>query len=117
MYKSILPLYTVTVPSDEEIEQQLDEIPFRYQTHNWAFSRNQPGFNLLSKLHTIKVPTLVMVGKQDWITPVEASEDIAREISQSRLVIFEHSGHAPQLEEPEAYYSTVRKFLAEVLPR
>lgn len=116
MYKSILPLYTVTMPTDEEVERRLDAVPFRYQTHNWAFAKNQPNFDIVSQLHTIKVPTLVMVGREDWITPVAASQDIAREIPNSKLVIFEHSGHGPQSEETDKYYATVRSFLSEVLP-
>lgn len=116
LYRAILPLYTVSPPSDAEVRRQIDAIPFRYETHNWAFSRNQPAFNVLDRLATITVPTLVMVGRKDWITPVAASEEIARAIAGSRLTIFEHSGHSPQLEEPERFYEAVRAFLAEVLP-
>jgi len=51
---------------------------------------------------------LVTVGRYDWITPVAASETIADLIPNSELVIFEQSGHAPQLEEPEKFQKTVR---------
>lgn len=111
---AIQPLYrAVRDPAAEQAA--LARIPFRYETHNWAFSRNQPAFNLLPRLGEIRVPTLVTVGRHDWICPVEASEEIAAGIPGARLVVFEHSGHSPQVEEPEAYLALVRDFLDQVL--
>lgn len=109
-YAMIQPLYTVKRDPAEEA-RKLAQIPFRYQTHNWAFSQNQPHYNLVPRLGEIKVPTLVTVGRHDWITPLEASQEIAAGIPQSELVVFEHSGHAPQVEERELYLQTVRNFL------
>ena len=62
------------------------------------------------------VPTLVTVGRTDWITPVECSEKIAGLMPDARLVVFEHSGHSPQIEEADAWTATVRAFLDEVYP-
>jgi proline-specific peptidase len=115
MYRAILPLYWVE-STPEQLEAHLNSITFRYETHNWAFSINQPKFNLVHRLKDIKVPTLVLVGRHDWITPLEASEEIAREIPNSRLVVFERSGHSPQIEERDKFLTEVRRFLAEVLP-
>jgi proline iminopeptidase len=114
-YAMIQPLYRVDYDPAQGASE-LERIPFRYQTHNWAFSRNQPDFNLVPQLSSIRVPTLVTVGRHDWITPVESSLEIAREIPGSRLRIFENSGHSPQIEEHGPYLELVRDFLAEVLP-
>lgn len=110
-YAMIQPLYTVGYDPAEG-EKRLAAIPFRYETHNWAFSRNQPTYDLTARLPEIRVPTLVTVGRHDWITPLEASEEIAASIPDSELVVFEHSGHSPQLEENERYLAVVRDFLA-----
>ena len=109
-YAMIQPLYTVERDPEREA-RQLAKIPFRYQTHNWAFSRNQPGYDLVPRLGEIQVPVLVTVGRHDWITPLEASEELAAHLPNSELVIFEHSGHSPQAEEPERFLETVRTFL------
>ena len=61
-------------------------------------------------IELITVPVLVTVGRHDWITPVVASEDIAREIPNSTLVIFENSGHSPHREENEKYLKLLRDF-------
>jgi proline iminopeptidase len=57
----------------------------------------------------------VTVGRDDWITPVACSETIASLIPDARLVVFEKSGHSPQIEEAEAFQELVRGFLAEAL--
>jgi proline-specific peptidase len=113
MYSAILPLYWIN-STPEQLEAHLRSITFRHETHNWAFSRNQPHYNLVDQLKNIHVPTLVLVGRHDWITPLEASEEIAREIPNSRLVVFDHSGHSPQVEERDKFLSEVRLFLSEV---
>ncbi len=113
-YAMIQPLYTVERDLEKEAAQ-LARIPFRYQTHNWAFSRNQPGYDLVSRLPELTVPVLVTVGRHDWITPLEASEELAAALPNSELVVFEHSGHSPQSEEHGLYLKTVREFLARHL--
>jgi proline iminopeptidase len=84
---------------------------FRAETHNAAFSTAVPAYDLRDRLHEIRVPTLIVVGRHDWITPVEASEEMAAGIPGAELVIFEHSGHSPQLEESERFLAVVRDFL------
>ena len=68
-------------------------------------------------LHTIKAPTLVTVGRTDWVTPVSSSQIIADGIPNSRLVIFEKSGHSPQTEEYDLFQEVQRKFIADYLPQ
>lgn len=114
-YAAIQPLYAVNF-DPARAEEHLSRIRFRHETHNWAFSRNQPNFDLVARLTEIRVPTLVICGRHDWITPLEASEEIAREIPGARLVVFDHSGHGPQTEEPERFHQVVRDFLREVVP-
>lgn len=111
-FAMIQPLYNVDYDPDEG-KKRLDAIPFRYKTHNWAFSRNQPTFDITEKLRAVQTPTLVTVGRHDWITPLEASEELASVLPNSELVVFEHSGHSPQLEEQERYLAVVRDFLAQ----
>lgn len=113
-FAMIQPLYTVERDPAAEAER-LARIPFRYETHNWAFARNQPTYDLVSRLPEITVPVLVTVGRHDWITPLEASEELAAHLPKGELVVFGRSGHSPQLEEQALYLQTVRKFLARHL--
>lgn len=111
-FAAIQPLYRVQ-PDPAADAERLQAIVFRYQTHNYAFSRNTRTYDVRSRLGTIQVPTLVMCGRHDWITPIDQSEFMAEHIPGAKLVVFEHSGHGPMSEENEAYLATVRAFLGQ----
>lgn len=116
LIRMIMPLYTVE--SDPEAEaERVAAMRLHYQTHNFAFSKNQPAYDVSGRLGEIEIPVLVTVGRHDWITPLAASEEIAAGIPGAELVIFEHSGHGPQNEERELWLETVRGFLARHVPR
>ncbi|WP_456362490.1 alpha/beta fold hydrolase [Pseudomonas syringae] len=51
-------------------------------------------------LEQIRVPTLIMVGEDDQITPVEEAQFMHRHIAGSRLVVIAECGHLPPLEHP-----------------
>ncbi|MEV4536012.1 alpha/beta hydrolase [Asanoa sp. NPDC049518] len=112
-WREILPLYDHVYDPAKVIEK-VEATPYRYQTHNFAFSVNIPNYDIKDQLHRITCPTLVTVGRDDWITPVASSEVIASLIPNARLVVFEKSGHSPQVEEAELWRQTVRGFLREV---
>lgn len=57
------------------------------------------------------VPTLVIVGRHDFITNVAMAEEIARDIPNARLKIFEHSGRFALVEEPEKFYRLIKEFV------
>jgi proline iminopeptidase len=112
-WAEILPLYDHELDW-EKVRQRVENTPYRYATHNFAFAVNQPNYDIKPLLPRISCPTLVTVGRHDWITPVECSETIVKLIPNARLVIFEHSGHSPQVEEAELFQRVVREFLAGV---
>ncbi|WP_349866860.1 alpha/beta hydrolase [Leifsonia sp. WHRI 6310E] len=111
----ILPLYDF-VYDPEAVERKVAATPYRYEAHNYAFSQNLPNYDLKGALPGISAPTLVTVGRTDWITPVSCSETIVSLIPGARLAIFEKSGHSPQIEEAEEWTATVRGFLHQVAP-
>jgi proline iminopeptidase len=112
-WREILPLYD-HVYDPAAVEAKVQASFYRYETHNFAFAVNQPQYDIKAKLPRISCPTLVTVGRDDWITPVRSSETITDLIPDARLVVFEKSGHSPQIEEAELWRQTVRNFLSEV---
>ncbi len=112
-WREILPLYDRDY-DPVRVEEVVQRTPYRFATHNFAFAVNQRQYDLTGRLREITCPTLITVGRHDWITPVECSEVIAQGIAGSRLAIFEESGHSPQAEEAELWLATVRGFLDEV---
>lgn len=111
----ILPLYDFDY-DPTAAARKAAATPYRYRAHNYAFSKNLPHYDLKPLLPQVSVPLLITVGRHDWITPVTCSETIARLVPQSELAVFEKSGHSPQIEEADAWTSTVRDFLHRSVP-
>jgi len=109
-WRGILPLYDHAY-DPAATERKAQATSYHYATHNAAFGVNMREYDLTGRLGEIACPTLVVVGRHDWRTPVQASQTIADGIPGAELVVFEESGHSPQLEEPEKFQSVVRDFL------
>ena len=64
-------------------------------------------------LATIDVPTLVMVGEEDGLTPPALHAEMAAAIPDSRLVVIPAAGHMSPLEAPAAFNAAFGDFLNE----
>lgn len=64
-------------------------------------------------LARITVPTLVLCGREDLLTPLERHEEMAALIPNARLVVIEHCGHMTTLERPEAVNAAMRTWLSD----
>ena len=62
------------------------------------------------KLDSIRAPTLILHGRQDPI-PLASSEAAAKAMAAT-LVAIDDSGHVPYVEQPQALFSAIRRFLA-----
>ncbi|CAB4664888.1 MAG: alpha/beta fold hydrolase [Actinobacteria bacterium] len=114
-WAELIPLYDFEY--DPEVSSARVEAGiYRHEAHNWCFQHNTPIYDLKPALPNVLCPTLVTVGRTDWVTPVASAETIASLIPNSRLVIFEKSGHSPQFEEAELFQQTMRDFIADYLP-
>ncbi len=70
-------------------------------------------YNTLPRLHEIGSPTLLVVGRDDFICPPSQAQRMQAHIPQARLVVFEHSGHFPWIEEPALFIQTVKEWLEQ----
>lgn len=67
--------------------------------------------DLRPHLREIRVPTLVIVGRHDFITNVAMAQEMIKHIPNARLEIFEDSGHFALVEEPEKFYRVIKEFV------
>lgn len=63
------------------------------------------------RIQEICCPTLVMVGKQDILTPVTFSQRLVQLIPHAQLVVMENCGHGLLIESPHAVTAKILNFL------
>ena len=62
-------------------------------------------------LPKIKCPTIVVCGRDDAATPLCLSEEIAKAIPGSKLIVIDQCGHLITLEKPQETNAILRKWL------
>lgn len=63
-------------------------------------------------LGAIRVPTLVLCGRDDALTPIDRHEEMASMIPGAKLEIVERCGHLATLEQPDAVNDALRRWLS-----
>lgn len=71
-------------------------------------------FDVMSRLSEISVPTLVLCGREDKLTPVKYSEYLQQSIPNAQLKVIERAGHMVMLEQPEALNDALRQFCRDL---
>ena len=66
-----------------------------------------------ASLSSIKVPTLILVGEHDTLTPPAAAQAMKEKISKSELVTLRNAAHMSNLENHEAFNQALKKFLSK----
>jgi 3-oxoadipate enol-lactonase len=64
-----------------------------------------------SRLSEIKIPTLILVGREDKITPISAARLMHDSIKHSVMVVIEHAGHVTNLENPSDFNYQLKQFV------
>jgi 3-oxoadipate enol-lactonase len=67
-----------------------------------------------TKLTDIKVPVLIMVGKEDILTPPESAIQIQKRIKGSVLNILDHAGHLSNIENSKEFNFQLSRFVGSV---
>jgi pimeloyl-ACP methyl ester carboxylesterase len=65
-------------------------------------------------LAAVRVPTLIMVGTEDTITPVSDAQSMHRAIPGSRLVTIHGVGHMSNMEAPGEFNAALTEFLQDL---
>ncbi len=90
-----------------------DGVRYSAGAFNRGFFECLPAFNTSVDIGSVEVPTLILSGRHDWITPVEqGSQRLASAMPNARMVVFEESGHFPFIEEHDDFVDTVRSWLS-----
>jgi 3-oxoadipate enol-lactonase len=67
-----------------------------------------------SKLKDFNVPTLIIVGKEDKVTPINAAQLLHENIEESFICVLDHAGHLSNIENPAEFNNQLEEFVSTV---
>lgn len=76
-----------------------------------AIAKSAQRHNMAKEVSLIQVPTLLIWGLNDTITPPHVAHEFNRLIKKSELHFIDQCGHAPMMEHPEEFNIKLKKFL------
>ena len=69
-------------------------------------------FDIMNQVERIDLPTLILCGNEDEMTPVKYSQFLHQRIKGSRLEILPSAGHMVMMESPVAVNEKIKEFIA-----
>ncbi|HSF79866.1 MAG TPA: alpha/beta fold hydrolase [Anaerolineales bacterium] len=80
----------------------------------FGYSELLNGWTVMDRLGEIKVPTLVVAGRYDFLFPPEHQAILADRLPNARLELIERAGHNPQMEQTAEVLRIIKDFLADM---
>ena len=68
---------------------------------------------MLNELANVRVPTMIIWGRDDAITPPHVAEEFCNNIPKAELAFIDECGHSPPIEQPEAFARLLHAFLSD----
>ncbi|MBL7720201.1 MAG: alpha/beta fold hydrolase [Flavipsychrobacter sp.] len=110
--KTELTFYDPKVASKELVDEVFDIVNNRLKAIKIiSLAKSAIRHNLGEELQDIKVPTCLIWGKNDTITPPMVAEEFHKLISTSELHWVDKCGHAPMMEVPVEFNAILSAFL------
>ena len=112
--RAITPFFFTSIENLEKNRDVFDKLTLSFEAQRGEGLSDQSSADLEKYLPALKIPALVIVGRDDFICPPSASEYLHREIACSKLLILENAGHFPWLERPEQFFGGIQAFLPKI---
>ncbi len=71
-------------------------------------------FDVMNSIHKVRLPTWILVGEDDQLTPVKYARYLHETIEGSRLAVVPRAGHLAMMEKPEEFNRLLAEFLTEL---
>jgi pimeloyl-ACP methyl ester carboxylesterase len=97
-------------PTEEQLDILLKN---RFTATKFGWQPRWYNPDLEKWLHRLKLPTLVVWGKDDKIFPHDYADLWMKRLPQARLLKYERCGHVPQVEQMDKLLPELRAFLKE----
>jgi pimeloyl-ACP methyl ester carboxylesterase len=107
-------VYGGVVGRDPDIQEQLSRSRSIHPPHPYGYFlqlAGGSGWSSLEFLSDIVQPTLILVGTDDPLVPVDAARQVAQAIPNATLTVMDRSGHLLLLDEPARTAADIERFL------
>ena len=116
--KTEVTFYDPKMATEELVDEVLEITTSRIKVIKvLALAKSAIRNNLGEELHKIKLPTLLIWGNDDIITPPFVGEEFHKLIPNSELHFINKCGHAPMMEVPDEFNIILSAFLNKVSPK
>ena len=72
-------------------------------------------FDVMKEVEKIDLPTLILCGEDDALTPAPYSQFLHSRIKGSRLEVLPNAGHMVMMESPQAFNEKINRFIEEIV--
>ena len=108
---TILPFFFTSIANLEKNRDVFEKTSLSFHAQRGRGQSDQSSADLATFLPAMKIPTLIIVGNDDFICAPSAAENLHSQIPNSKLVIIENAGHFPWLEQPQHFFDGIQTFL------
>jgi 2-hydroxy-6-oxonona-2,4-dienedioate hydrolase len=110
--KTELTFYDPAMASKELVDEVYEIVNSRIKAIKIiALAKSAIRNNIGDELHKLKMPTLLIWGNQDNITPPFVGEEFKKLIPHAELRFIDKCGHAPMMEVPDEFNKIMLNFL------
>jgi pimeloyl-ACP methyl ester carboxylesterase len=102
-------------PKYEKTMQEVVQNQQGHLTPSWVLReqlQNYAAFNFIEQSKDINIPTLIITGDRDPITPAENSYNLSSKLPNGRLLVLEDCAHMPHIEKPMEFIFAIVNHLA-----
>jgi pimeloyl-ACP methyl ester carboxylesterase len=106
--------YSPDVATKEVVDEVFESVNDRKKVLKiLAVAKSAIRHNMAKDLPKMNIPTALLWGKNDGVTPPDVAKEFDKLLPNSKLIWFDKCGHAPMMEHPEKFNDTVYKWFIE----
>ena len=94
------------------LRQMMEAVPPQTIENALSAMRDRP--DMTEALGSIAVPTLIVVGDADAITPPDVAQSMQKKLPDAEMVVIQGAGHMSPLEQPAQVNRAIRNFLGRI---
>ncbi len=111
---TIMPFFFSSIENLRKHQDVFDKTDVSFYARRGRGSSDQTTADLASFYPVMTMPTLIIMGSDDFICSQSAIEGIQKEICHSQLLVIKNAGHFPWMEQPELFFGGINDFVARL---